>query len=154
MRDNDSLAKQVREIQLELQELKQTQFTGKDQVVVQEFTTEPISVATSYQSPMVYNRRCYVRIRAENLPEGSVLLAHVVPIVKYNGSVVQNNTSSSNISTQYLVNPFRDADLRNADFYLFLSNTSVDGSDISSRTYSVSFKVYVSANVTTEVGVR
>ena len=154
MREDDSLAKQVRDIQLDLQELKQIQFTGKDQIVVQEYETETISMPTYQRSELYYYRRCYVRIDASDLPEGSVLLAHVMPVITYNGSVVQNKSTSGNITTMYYVNPYRSADLRKASFYLLLIDTPPDGSDsaISSRTYSVKFKVYVSAKANVAVG--
>lgn len=94
-----------------------------------------------------------MRVTADDLPEGAVLLAFVVPKIMRNGEVVQNNSTSGNVSTVYFVNPYRSSDLRKASFYLFLSDASTDGNNISSRTYSVSFKIYASAKVSIETGV-
>lgn len=153
MRNEDSIAQQIRDIQLDIQELKARQYTGENQVVVKEYTTDPITFSTSATSSTTCYKRCYVRVTADGLPEGAVLLAFVVPKIMRNGEVVQNNSTSGNVSTVYFVNPFRSSDLRKGSFYLFLSDASTDGNNISSRTYSVSFKIYASAKVSIETGV-
>ena len=68
MRNEDSIAQQIRDIQLDIQELKARQYTGEDQVVVKEYTTDPITFSTSATSPTTYYKRCYVRVTADGLP--------------------------------------------------------------------------------------
>lgn len=153
MREEDSIATEMREILLNIEEFKQVQFTGSDQVVVDSYTTSPVNITLAVDTPARATAWAYIEITANNLPENSALIAFVVPEVSFNGSLVQNDSSSGGISTLYSVNTYRDKDLRKNRFELFLTNTTESESvSVTAKTFSVKFHVYASAKTTAKVG--
>lgn len=153
MREEDNIATEMREILLNIEELKQVQFTGSDQIAVESYTTPAVNVTLTVDTPARATAWAYVEITANDLPEKSALIAFVVPEVSFDGSVVQNGSSSGEISTQYSLNTYREKDLRKNRFELFLTNTTEsESASVTAKTFSVKFHVYASAKTTVKVG--
>lgn len=95
MRDTDSIAKDVRDILLDMQELKETQLVGTSQIKVKETVSEPVSITTSTTSGW-YTAYAYAEciVTANNILPSNELIAFCVAEVRKNNELVTNKDES------------------------------------------------------------
>lgn len=95
MRDDDSLASEVRNILLDLKELKTKQLVGTSQIRVRETISEPIEITTESTSEWyAAYAHCECIVTAPNLLPQNELITYCVAEVRKDGSLVTNKDDS------------------------------------------------------------
>lgn len=143
MRDEDNIAKQVRDLLIASEELKTAQFVGNDQVKVQETISTEISVTSTANT---YITRCYAscRVTATDLNTGNVLICYCVPEVRLNGNIVGNLDGVYQVDLSKADEGFVDR----MGFQANIFHVDDGGSTIPAETYKVKFHVFSTADVT------
>lgn len=142
-RTPNNIATDIRGILLGIQELKQKQFVGTDQIIIQKTETETIHLPVSVNG---YN---FVRITATgDIGAGNAMIAHLVPEIRNsNGDLIE---VSGDIYPNYSVRSYR------ADGKLFKDDINIQRWEISinastAQTLTIKAYIYASCPVTLEV---
>ena len=151
MRDDDSIVKDVRDILLNMQELKETQLVGTDQIRIHETLSDPTDVTTQTTSEWysAYATAELVVTAPKILPTNE-LITYCVAEVRKNGVLVTNKSTGQLWWLGQL-----HSDVHNEVHYsLTIAEVSEDENPLPGpSTFQVIFHVFSSANVTLEVNV-
>lgn len=142
MREDDSLVNQVRDLLIASEELKTAQFVGNSQIVVKE-TTATLTVTSTADT---YITRCYAscRVTATELNSGNVLICYCLPEVRVNGNLVDNLDGTYQLDISKADEGYVDR----MGFQANIFHIDDGGSTIPAETYTVTFHVFSSADVT------
>lgn len=142
MREDDSLVDQVRNLLVASEELKTAQFVGDSQIVVKE-TTATLTVTSTAST---YITRCYAscRVTATELNEGNVLICCCLPEVRVNGRLVDNLDDTYQLD----ISKADEGLVDRMGFQANIFHINDSGSTIPAETYTVTFHVFSSADVT------
>ena len=114
MRAFDDLVRILRQLLLDIDELKTTQFVGTNQIKAKYFEKPgnhdlQFSVVAPYQSQGTSYKAIKLVVVPKNMPSQNILLADVVPDLRYLNGVRFSNwnsaTNSANTSTAYGITP-------------------------------------------------
>lgn len=143
MRDDESLARQIRDLLKDSEELKTAQFVGTDQVKVQETISNAISVSSDAD---YYITRCYAscRVTATDLNPNNVLICYCIPEVRLNGTIVGNLDGVYQLDLSKADEGFTDR----MGFQANIFHIDDSGSQIPAETYTVKFHIFSTADVT------
>lgn len=142
MRDEDTIVSQVRRLLEASEELKTAQFVGDSQVVVKHTTAS----LTAQSDANTYITRAYAscRVTASNLNDGNVLICYCLPEVRVNGQLVDNLDDTYQLDISKADEGYVDR----MGFQANIFHIDDGGSTIPAETYTVTFHVYSSADVT------
>ena len=114
MRVTDDLVRMIRQLMLDIDELKTTQFVGTNQIKAKYFEKPgsydlQFSVVAPYQAQDTSYKAIKLVIVPKNMPTKNILLADVVPDLRYLNGVRFSNwnsaTNSANAGTAYGIAP-------------------------------------------------
>ena len=114
MRAFDDLVRILRQLLLDIDELKTTQFVGTNQIKAKYFEKPgshdlQFSVVAPYQAQDTSYKAIKLVVAPKNMPAKNILLADVVPDLRYLNGVRFSNwnsaTNSANTSTAYGIAP-------------------------------------------------
>lgn len=114
MRVTDDLVRMIRQIMLDIDELKTTQFVGTNQIKAKYFEKPgshdlQFSVVAPYQAQGTSYKAIKLVVVPKNMPAKNILLADVVPDLRYLNGVRFSNwnsaTNSANADTAYGIAP-------------------------------------------------
>ena len=114
MRAFDDLVRILRQLLLDIDELKTTQFVGTNQIKAKYFEKPgsydlQFSVVAPYQAQGTSYKAIKLVVVPKNMPDKNILLADVVPDLRYLNSVRFSNwnsaTNSANADTAYGIAP-------------------------------------------------
>lgn len=148
---NNLITQDMREIQLDLEELKQSQRVGNSQIKIKHFVSDAITISTvpnSYNEYMTAIGKAYVRAVAPDVLSPNALIAYCIPYATYNGTVI---SPSGTYMSAKIWQP--SATLTNSQiFNLYVFDISPDGNALSSKSIQVRFHIWASAELTLTVG--
>ena len=148
-RDSDSIAKDVRGIMLDIEELKAKQLVGSDQIKVRETISEPISITTSTTSgwyTAYASAECIVT--APNILASNELITYCLAEVRKNDELVTNKDDTPFWWLGTLEPPAHNK----VRYSLTVGEYATGDEPLpGSSTFQVRFHVFSSANVTLEV---
>ena len=150
MRDDDSIAKDVRDILLEMQELKETQFVGTSQIKVKETLSEPVQITTETTAEW-YTAYAHAEciVTAPNILPSNELITYCVAEVRKDGELVTNKENSPVWWIATLEPPAHNK----VRYYLNVCEYADLDPLPGASTFDVIFHIFSSANVTLEVNV-
>ena len=114
MRAFDDLVRMIRQLLLDIDELKTTQFVGTNQIKAKYFEKAgshdlQFSVVAPYQAQGTSYKAIKLVVVPKNMPAKNILLADVVPDLRYLNGVRFSNwnsaTNSANADTAYGIAP-------------------------------------------------
>ena len=114
MRVTDDLVRMIRQIMLDIDELKTTQFVGTNQIKAKYFEKPgshdlQFNVVAPYQAQGTSYKAIKLVVVPKNMPAKNILLADVVPDLRYLNGVRFSNwnsaTNSANAGTAYGIAP-------------------------------------------------
>lgn len=114
MRVTDDLVRMIRQIMLDIDELKTTQFVGTNQIKAKYFEKPgshdlQFSVVAPYQAQGTSYKAIKLVVVPKNMPTKNILLADVVPDLRYLNGVRFSNwnsaTNSANAGAGYSIAP-------------------------------------------------
>lgn len=126
MRAFDDLVRMIRQLLLDIDELKTTQFVGTNQIKAKYFEKAgshdlQFSVVAPYQAQGTSYKAIKLVVVPKNMPAKNILLADVVPDLRYLNGVRFSNwnsaTNSANTSTAYGIAPVSQT-VQNQNEYL------------------------------------
>ena len=144
MRDEQDLAKRIRAIQTAIEELKNTQLVGRDQIVITEYISSEKTVTTSGDEyTQEASCTCYITSQ-DTLLWATPFVGHCVAEVRHNGVLIDLTDPQRTVYTSRKGNilPAYKADI---------AYTSAEGETISPETYTVKFHVWTAQGVTLTV---
>lgn len=144
LRSTDSLTKQMRDILLDLEELKAAQLVGNSQIIVKEFVSDQISVRSTSSG---YTAEAYASctVTAPDLADGNILITYCVPEIRLNGTLVNNSTATSAYS--FALNEFDTGNAKTNGYQASIYHTSLSGETVPAETFTVRFHVWSAALV-------
>lgn len=152
MRNEESLASQLRQLQIEREEIKNSQFVGKSQLLVKETVSEPITI-TSETSFYISEAYTSCKIEAPNVSGDNVLIAYAVAEVRTESDTLVDNSDPTEYT--FHINSVRSDRGDTAGYQLTVYHTSQGGEEVPSEEYTVRFHVWSAAtvNLTVEEGI-
>ena len=151
MRDELSLADQIRQLQIDRDEIKNSQNVGESQILVKTTISDTISI-TSTSSGYFAEAFAYCKVNAPSVTGDNVLIAYCVARVeKPDGSLV-NNSENDPMAYAFHINTVKTDRGDAAGFQLAVYHSSIEGETVPSETFKVTFYVYSAANVDLTVG--
>lgn len=147
MRDESSIIDQVQQAQLDVQELKSTQFVGKSQIVVKEYVSDEITV-TSTGPDLFVEAHAWCDVTAPSISEPNVLIAYCMVEARSGSTLVDNKHDGWQCNITNIENTHSNQASYQANIY----RSSTGGSNVPVTTYSVRFHVWSAANITLTVG--
>lgn len=151
MRNDESLASQLRQLQIEREEIKESQLVGKSQLLVKETISEPITITSESR---VYISEAYAscKVEAPSVTGNNVLIAYAVAEVYTDGGTLVDNSDPSEYT--FHINSVKSDKGDTAGFQLTVYHSSQHGEDIPVEDYSIRFHVWSAAtvNLTVEEG--
>lgn len=148
IRFESSLAKQLRDIILELNEAKTAQRVGNSQIVVTEYTSSQLST-TSTSTGYFAEAYAYCIAEAPTITGNNVLLTHCVPEVRLNGTLIDN--TALGVYSYYVTNIRSDTGNKTI-YQLTIYHSSSQGETVPAETFTVKFHIHSAADVTLTVG--
>lgn len=146
IRFESNLAKQLRDIILELNEAKTAQRVGESQIVVTQYISDQAST-TSTSDGYFAEAYAYCVVEAPSIISGNVLITHCVPEVRLNGALIDNAALGV---YSYYVTPF---DNGNKTIYqLTIYHSSAQGETVPAETFTVKFHIHSAADVILTAG--
>lgn len=143
VRDTDSLAKQLRDIILELNEAKTAQRVGTSQIVVKEYISNSISVTTDTNGFFAEGYAWCLAV-APTISSGNVLITHCVPEVRLNGALIDNAALGA---YAYYSNVVDTKTNNTTACQITVIHSSMGGESVPSETFTVRFHIYSAAEV-------
>ena len=150
VRSQNDIVRQVRDLLLQIEELKTTQPVGTNQIVVKKYDTgaaydAQYTITAPYQSVGSSFKLLRITVTPDELTENNILLSEVIPELRYtNGNRVSNWGGS--ISTNYgLVKITDDEDLARNTYLLFI---------VAPTNTVMRLKTYIIANAATSFTVE
>lgn len=142
LRSSDSLAKQLRDAILDLDELKEAQFVGEDQIKIQETVSSTV-VAPSESS--FYEAEANATCIVESADRDNVLITYAVAeVYDKNGVLITNKFDGLSVS---LTTIDTGLDYTNA-YQANIFRSSTGGEEVFAENFTVKFHVWSSADVT------
>lgn len=112
MRISDNFVKIIKNILIDLDEIKQAQFVGRSQIKAKYYERAnaydlQFAVTAQYQSQGSSHKTIKITVTPQNIPSGNILLADIIPDIRdLNGGRVSSwdfSTNSINYTTNYSV---------------------------------------------------
>ena len=144
LRKSETVAKQLRDILLELKESKSAQFVGNSQIIVKEYVSNQISV-TSESTGYIAEAFASCTASAPTIENGNVLITYCVPEVRINGTLIDNKNADE--YTCHITIVETESDATNG-YQVSIYHSSTGGEEIPSETFTVKFHIYSAAEVT------
>lgn len=122
IRNQNDIVRMMRDLMLEIEELKTTQPVGSNQIVVKKYDTgaaydAQYTITAPFQSVGSSFKLLRITVMPEQLTENNILLSEVIPELRYtNGNRVSNWGSPS--STGYGISKITDPDDLTKNTYL------------------------------------
>ena len=143
MRDEDNLASQVRNILIQLEELKTAQLVGHSQIKVAEYVSDELTVRSTSTGYMA-EAYAHAIVVAPDIIEGNVLITYCVPEARTsNGTLIDNKTDGLMVNVNSIET---DSDYTNA-YQINVIRTSTGGETISAEDFKIKFHIYSAATV-------
>lgn len=151
MRNDASLANQLRQLQIEREEIKESQLVGKSQLLIKETISEPITI-TSESRQYISEAYASCKVEAPSVTGNNVLIAYAVAEVYAEGGTLVDNSDPSEYT--FHINSVRSDKGDTAGFQLTVYHSSQLGEEIPVENYSIRFHVWSAAtvNLTVEEG--
>lgn len=151
MRNDASLASQLRQLQIEREEIKESQLVGKSQLLVKETISEPITI-TSETKFYISEAYASCKVEAPSVTGNNVLIAYAVAEVYTETNTLVDNHDPSEYT--FHINSIKSDNGDTAGFQLTVYHSSQQGEDIPVENYSIRFHVWSAAtvNLTVEEG--
>lgn len=152
MRNDESLASQLRQLQIEREEIKDSQLVGKSQLLIKETISDPITI-TSETNQYISEAYASCKVEAPSVSGDNVLIAYAVAEVRTESDTLVDNSDPTEYT--FHINSVRSDRGDTAGFQLTVYHTSQQGEEIPVENYSVRFHVWSAAtvNLTVEEGI-
>lgn len=142
-RSTNSVAKQLRDIILELDESKEAQFVGNSQIIVKEYVSTEVSTI-SESTGYISEAYASCTVSSPKIENGNVLITYCVPEVRINGTIIDNKNVAEYTCHTNIIDTASD---NTNGYQVSIYHSSVGGETIPAETYTVKFHVYSAAEV-------
>ena len=151
MRNDESLASQLRQLQIEREEIKDSQLVGKSQLLVKETISDAITI-TSETNLYISEAYASCKVEAPSVSGDNVLIAYAVAEIRTENDTLVDNSDPSEYT--FHINSVKSNKGDTAGFQLTVYHSSQQGEEIPVENYSIRFHVWSAAtvNLTVEEG--
>ena len=151
MRNDESLASQLRQLQIEREEIKDSQLVGKSQLLVKETISDAITI-TSETNLYISEAYASCKVEAPSVSGDNVLIAYAVAEIRTENDTLVDNADPSEYT--FHINSVKSNKGDTAGFQLTVYHSSQQGEEIPVENYSIRFHVWSAAtvNLTVEEG--
>lgn len=146
MRDDISIADQIRQLQIERDEIKNSQNVGESQILVKTTISDTITI-TSTTNDYFAQAFAYCKLDAPSVTGDNVLIAYCTAEVVKPDSTLVTNSDPDPMAYSWFINPVKTETGDTAGFQLAVYHSSIEGEIVPVETFKVTFHVFSAANV-------